>query len=170
MCLPIIGALAGRDDCSCDFFGPLVERDRADFLGAISKHPNLRYRGIAEPGTVSGVAARYDVLLLPTYHPSEGHPAVILEAYAAGLPVIASRWRSIPEVVQDGTTGLLVSARAPGEILEALEALRRDPVRYETMRRAAYEFVRSFSEGEIVGRRLVPRVAAAAARRARSRC
>jgi glycosyltransferase involved in cell wall biosynthesis len=166
----IVEALGGRDDCSCDFFGPFVERDRPAFLDAIRERSNLRYRGVAEPGTVSRAAGEYDVLLLPTYHPSEGYPAVVLEAYAAGIPVISTRWRSIPEIVIDGETGLLVSARAPSEILGALDALRSDPERYEAMARKASAFVRSFSEDEVVGRLLVPRVLAAARRRRRVRC
>ncbi len=161
----IVEALAGREDSTCDFYGPLVERDRAAFLDAISGCRNLRYRGVAEPGTVSAVAAGYDVLLLPTYHPSEGHPAVILEAYAAGLPVVATRWRAIPEIVPEGKTGLLISVRSPGEILGALDALRADPGRYDAMCRAASELVKSFSESEVVGRILAPRVAAAVRRK-----
>jgi glycosyltransferase involved in cell wall biosynthesis len=119
---------------------------------------------------VSRAAGEYVVLLLPTYHASVGYPAVVLEAYAAGIPVISTRWRSIPEIVIDGETGLLVSARAPSEILGALDALRSDPERYEAMARKASAFVRSFSEDEVVGRLLVPRVLAAARRRRRVRC
>lgn len=161
----IAEAIGGRADCSCDFYGPFAERDRAAFFASIAACPNLRYRGVAEPGTASRVAAGYDVLLLPTYHPSEGYPAVVLEAYAAGIPVVATRWRSIPEIVIEGETGLLVSVCAPSEILDAVLALRADPGRYEAMRRRASEFVRSFTEDEVVGGMLVPRVLAAARRR-----
>jgi len=166
----IVEAIGAREDCSCDFYGPFAERDRRAFLETISGRANLRYRGVVEPGGVIRAAREYDALLLPTFHPSEGYPAVILEAYAAGLPVVATRWRSIPEIVIDGETGLLVSVHSPSEMLGALDALRADPGRYETMCRKASEFVRSFSEDEVVGRTLVPRVAAAASRRRRVRC
>ena len=61
-----------------------------------------------------------DVLVLPSR--DEGHPLVVLEAMAAGLPVIASRVSTIPETVIDGETGLVTE---PGDIGALAAALRR---------------------------------------------
>jgi glycosyltransferase involved in cell wall biosynthesis len=52
----------------------------------------------------------------------EGAPRSILEAYAAGVPVIASRIGGLPELVDEGRTGLLV---APGETAKWAEAITR---------------------------------------------
>ncbi|MGD1047657.1 MAG: glycosyltransferase family 4 protein [Candidatus Krumholzibacteriaceae bacterium] len=155
----IIDAIGGRANVSCDFYGPLLERDREDFLGAISRHRNLSYRGVVQPGAVSKVAMAYDVLLLPTYHQGEGYPAVILEAYSVGVPVIATKWLSLPEIVEHGVQGLLVPVRSPEEIRKALETLGADERLYESMRRNARAYVQSFSERAILGEILVPRVA-----------
>ena len=57
----------------------------------------------------------------------EGFGIVFLEAMAAELPVVACRIAAVPEVVLDGTTGLLVEPRAPGALAEALERLIREP-------------------------------------------
>jgi len=51
----------------------------------------------------------------------EGFGIVFLEAMAAELPVVACRIAAIPEVVLDGTTGLLVAPRDPGALAEALD-------------------------------------------------
>jgi glycosyltransferase involved in cell wall biosynthesis len=51
----------------------------------------------------------------------EGFPMVLLEAMATGLPVIASRRGSLPEIVRDGTSGLLVPSGDPGAWAKALE-------------------------------------------------
>ena len=48
-------------------------------------------------------------MLFPTFHPSEGIAGVIIDAYIAGLPVIASDWAHNPESVQDGKTGVLIA-------------------------------------------------------------
>lgn len=53
-----------------------------------------------------------DVFVFPSAHP-EGQPFVILEAMAAGLPVVSTNWACIPEMVAAGVNGLLVN---PGDI------------------------------------------------------
>jgi len=57
----------------------------------------------------------------------EGFGIVFLEAMAAELPVVACRIAAVPEVVLDGTTGLLVEPRDPGALAEALERLIAEP-------------------------------------------
>jgi glycosyltransferase involved in cell wall biosynthesis len=57
----------------------------------------------------------------------EGFGIVFLEAMAAELPVVACRIAAMPEVVLDGTTGLLVAPRDPAALAEALERLTREP-------------------------------------------
>ena len=56
----------------------------------------------------------------------EGMPNVILEAMAAGRPVVATRVGGVPEVVTDDVTGLLVSPRDPTALAEACIRLLRD--------------------------------------------
>ncbi len=154
----IIDALGGEAHAICDFYGPVLDRDRAAFLEAISGHRNLSYGGSIEPGLVSSVASGYDVLLLPTYHESEGHPAVILEAYAAGIPVIATDWLSLPEIVENGTRGILVPVKSPQKIREALDRLAADALSYESMCGNARAFAEKYSEQAVLDGILIPRV------------
>lgn len=65
-------------------------------------------------------------LLFPT-ECYEGFPMVLLEAMATGLPVIASRQGSLPEIVQDGTTGVLVPSAEPEQWAKALRWATSDP-------------------------------------------
>ncbi|HTI52773.1 MAG TPA: glycosyltransferase family 4 protein [Verrucomicrobiae bacterium] len=65
------------------------------------------------------------VFCLPSVQ--EGFGIVFLEAMAAEMPVVACRVAAIPEVVQDGITGLLTAPRAPGELAAAIERLIADP-------------------------------------------
>ncbi len=154
----ILDALGGAAGTICDFYGPILDRDREEFLHAISKYSNLSYRGAVEPGGVSGVAAGYDAVLLPTYHVSEGYPAVILEAFAAGIPVVATDWLSLPEMVENGVRGLLVPVRSPEKIREAVARFAADERLYESMCGNALEYVGSFSERAVIGGILVPLV------------
>ncbi|MDD4858150.1 MAG: glycosyltransferase family 4 protein [Candidatus Krumholzibacteria bacterium] len=154
----IIEALRGQEGITCDFFGPIVDRDHDAFVTALSGDGNCAYRGIVEPDSVVETIGAYDVLLLPSYHPGEGYPAVILQAFAAGVPVIASSWKDIPEMVEDGSTGILVPARAPARIREALRRIAVDGDLYESMAAKAFAVSRDFSEKAIVNDILITRV------------
>ncbi|MFA6560866.1 MAG: glycosyltransferase [Verrucomicrobiia bacterium] len=64
---------------------------------------------------------------------SEASPNVIIEAMAMGLPVVATRVGGIPELVVDGTTGLLVEPRNPTSLAEAIISLLTDETRRRSM-------------------------------------
>jgi glycosyltransferase involved in cell wall biosynthesis len=66
-----------------------------------------------------------DVFVLPTWR--EGFPNVVIEAMAAGLPVVSTPVGAIPEAVEDGASGLLVPARDAGALEAALRRLVGDP-------------------------------------------
>ena len=70
---------------------------------------------------------------------SEGLPMSILEAMAAGLPVVATRVGGIPELVDDGRTGLLVGAGDVDALAEALQRLVDDPELRRTLGAAGRE-------------------------------
>lgn len=61
---------------------------------------------------------------------TEGMPMAVIEAAAAGLPIIASRVGGLPELVRDGQTGHLVPPDAPADLAAALMRVREDPAPY----------------------------------------
>jgi glycosyltransferase involved in cell wall biosynthesis len=74
---------------------------------------------------VPAILAAADLFVLASDY--EAAPMAILEAMASGLPVIATAVGSVPEIVRDGETGLLVSPRQPEAIAQALARLVADP-------------------------------------------
>ncbi len=91
-----------------------------------------------------------DVLLSTSR--TEGLPGVVLEAAAAGRPVVATRVGGTPEVVTDGTTGILVR---PGDVEGAAAALKNlaaDPERRRRMGAAARELARRYTMGASIDR------------------
>lgn len=64
-----------------------------------------------------------DAFLFPSYHETESMPLVLIEAMAYSLPIVAGRWRHIPDIVEDGTTGCLFPIKDVGAAAELLRQL-----------------------------------------------
>ena len=62
-----------------------------------------------------------DAFCLPSI--SEGLPVVLMEAMASELPVIATRIMGVPELVEDGVSGILVTPGRPEALADAIEQL-----------------------------------------------
>jgi glycosyltransferase involved in cell wall biosynthesis len=82
----------------------------------------------------------------------EGFGLVLLEAMAAGKPIVASRTATIPEVVLDGETGVLVPPGDAAALAEALAQLASDAELARRMGEAGRERLRQhFSIDKMVG-------------------
>ncbi|MCW5891927.1 MAG: glycosyltransferase [bacterium] len=84
---------------------------------------------------VPAVLAGVDVLALTSLY--EGLPNVVIEAMATGAVAVATDVGGCRELVVDGETGVLVPARQPEAVADAITALLRDPGRTERLRLAA---------------------------------
>ena len=67
----------------------------------------------------------------------EGFPMTIVEAFACGVPVIATRLGGLPEIVAEGRTGLLFAPADPDDLARTLESAWTDPDALAEMGRAA---------------------------------
>jgi alpha-maltose-1-phosphate synthase len=111
----------------------------ADRLGV-----ELDLRGAVPPAAVPDALAGAMVAVAP--YPAEVaageqyfSPLKVYEYGAAALPVVASRVGQLPDVVEDGVTGLLVTPSDPQALADALDALVADPARAAAMGAAARE-------------------------------
>lgn len=96
---------------------------------------------------LEGAYRRMDLFALATHY--EGQPAVVLEAMARELPVVATDLPSIRDSVNDGVEGFLVPALDPPALAEALRRLAGDPaLRSELGRAARARVAREFSVEE----------------------
>ena len=116
---------------------------------------------------VTDLMAAADALVLPSAY--EGLPNVVLEAMAAGLPVVATRVGGVPELV-DESVGLVVPARRPTDLARAMRRMAGlDPAARARMGQAARLRAREgYSQDVVMGRWLAvldELVAASVARR-----
>ncbi|MDO8599564.1 MAG: glycosyltransferase family 4 protein, partial [bacterium] len=107
---------------------PLLKRMTRDLRG-------LTVRGRLDAAGVRRAFAEVDVLVVPSLA-AENQPSAILEAFAAGVPVVASRVGGIPELVHDGETGFLVDPGSVDDLVRTLRLCIEDPKRVHAMHAA----------------------------------
>ncbi|MBI4860740.1 MAG: glycosyltransferase family 4 protein [Candidatus Riflebacteria bacterium] len=78
-----------------------------------------------------------DLSCLALCSANEGLPTAIIEAQAAGVPVVATSVGSVPDMVEDGRTGHLIPVGEPGRLAESIEMVLNDPGGARTMGLAA---------------------------------
>ena len=110
--------------------GPEAERMRW------SSPSNVELRPPVRPHEIPRLLASARALVFPTFA-YEGAPRAILEAFAAGVPVLARSVGAVPELVEDGVSGLLRPSLAPRDVAAAADRLL-DDAEAERMGEAAW--------------------------------
>ncbi len=87
--------------------------------------------GDLQPGVVLEQLHKTDIFLLPSV--SEGFSNAVLEAQSLGIPIVCTDTGGLPENIVDNITGILVPAREPEAIAQALKRLCQDPVLRQQM-------------------------------------
>jgi len=108
------------------FAGAWNEVDVKDEVKAyLHQHRNLpiKWLGALRGKEKEEIIKSADIFVFPTYYPAEGHPWVIVEAMAAGLPIISTAHGAITESVKDGVNGFIVEKQNPALIAEKVIAL-----------------------------------------------
>jgi glycosyltransferase involved in cell wall biosynthesis len=100
-----------------------------------SSGEGVEHRPLVSRAQVNELYGAADVFVNPTL--AEGFGFTNVEAQGHGLPVVTSRIAAIPEVVDDGRTGILINPERPSELLEAMERLASDHAMRRTMADAA---------------------------------
>jgi glycosyltransferase involved in cell wall biosynthesis len=112
---------------SCDFYGPIYEKDRQKFFHFLTNTPGTKYCGTLAAGSAIPIMSCYDVFVFPTYRfHDDGHPGVIIEALMAGLPVISTKYQSVSELVVNGVNGIVVPIGDKHALVEAVKQLAQN--------------------------------------------
>lgn len=103
----------------------------------------VRFVGVLAQGEVAAHLSAADIAVMPSVHDEAGNvdglPNTVLEAFASGTALVATRVGGIPSIVTDGRTGVLVPERDTGALANAIDELVGDPGRRAALGRAARE-------------------------------
>ena len=107
--------------------------EQVEFLGAL---PNTEVWGLLERAHLFALASRQTA-----DGDRDGIPNVLLEAAVAGVPIVATRAGSIPELLGDDENGLLAPPSQPDVLSQCLSRLMTDPDLRQRLRKSAYQKV-----------------------------
>lgn len=103
----MVNARLQKKAYSLDIFG--VIEDEKWFSHLMDNQPDyIQYKGTISPDLSVETLCNYYLLLFPTYYKGEGLAGTILDAMAAGVPVITTEWHNNTEIIQDAINGYLV--------------------------------------------------------------
>lgn len=99
------------------FYGPVEDTFNLE-------SSNASYGGILDIQTNSNEVyaklSTYNVMLFPTYWKGEGFPGVLIDAFIAGLPVIATDWNMNKEIIEEGINGFLIKPKSTDALVQKM--------------------------------------------------
>jgi len=110
--LTLVGAFASAEE----------EAELREFIRQHGVQNAVDILGFVSPERKAQALTDADIFCFPTYYLAENQPGNLIEAMAHGLPIVTTRWRSIPEMLPENYPGL-VDPKSPGQIADALRLL-----------------------------------------------
>ncbi len=99
---------AEREICQLDIFGRVDDGYKEQFREIMEQAGfAIQYKGMVSYDKSVEAIMNYYALLFPTYWDGEGFPGTIVDAFSAGIPVIATDWNCNGEIVENKKTGIL---------------------------------------------------------------
>ena len=134
-----------------DIYGE-VWKDYTHEFEELQKHfpEYIKYKGSVNYDDSVETLKNYFALVFPTLFYTEGIPGTIIDAYAAGLPVISSKWESYDDVIEDNITGIGYKFGSDDALVETLEMIKSNPQKIIDMKEACLRKAKDFSPKVIV--------------------
>jgi len=144
-------SLKDEMDIQLHFYGAFLDdEERQKFLSLIKEHDNIYYHGEIKPDEINQRIRDHDIFVFPTHHKGEGFPGVLLDAFFAGLPVIATDWRFNGEIIEDGVNGYLCEPKNPEDLAEKIKKFHDDEELLEKISKNAWEMSEGYDVDEVV--------------------
>lgn len=117
-----INAAENREIFTLDIYGQ-IDDNQIDWFNSLQKSfpEYIQYKGRVSFDKSTEVLKQYYALLFPTFYEGEGFAGTLIDAMAAGVPVIASDWKYNSEIIQDGTTGMIIKNNLQDSLYEIKE-------------------------------------------------
>lgn len=113
-----------RNICELDIYGNIDDAYKENFENIMKNVSDaIRYKGCVPFDKSVETIKDYYALLFPTYWMGEGFPGTIIDAFSAGIPVIASDWNCNNEIIENNKNGILYPNDDIKNLEEAIKSL-----------------------------------------------
>lgn len=120
----------GIKDIEVNILGEFASTDYRkqvmDHIKTANLEDIISFKGVVTGDAKFSILASADIFCFPSFFDSESFGNVLVEAMMFGLPVVATRWRGIPDIVTE-ETGYLVEIKNPEAVASKLEILIKEP-------------------------------------------
>lgn len=130
-----VNQLSGKILYTLDIYGQ-IEPSQAEWFEKIkvSFPEYITYGGVIDFDQSTQVLKNYFALLFPTYYVGEGFAGTILDAFSAGVPVLASNWKYNKEIIKNNVNGKLFEPHNVDQLSEELIHIADHPSAWNKMR------------------------------------
>ncbi len=112
----------GMSDFTVHLYGRIAPSYEKTLQSKLEGCPSVEYKGFLMLDKPEGydTLASYDVMLFPTYWHGEGFPGILIDAFVAGLPIIATNWNLNTSLIKDGYDGMIIPVHDVNALCEAM--------------------------------------------------
>lgn len=120
--IKIINDKYGKQIATLDIYGPIEPEYKKElFLLLDSTNDSCKYCGVIDSNKSVEALKCYFALLFPTHWKHEGIPGTIIDAFSAGVPVIARQWQYCTEMISMGENGYYYEFEEPELLVDAIQ-------------------------------------------------
>ena len=135
----------GRTVYTLDIYGQIDQGQTEWFSELQSSFPEyVRYGGLVPFDKSVEVLKDYFALLFPTRFYTEGIPGTIIDAYAAGVPVISAKWESFADIIDEGKSGFGYDMEDNEAFCDCLEKMLIEQDKVPVMKKYCLEKVNNY--------------------------
>lgn len=137
----------GESIFTLDIYGQ-VDPSQAEWFENLKKKVSndIKYKGLVPFDQSTNVLKEYYALLFPTYYEGEGFAGTLIDAMAAGVPVIASNWRYNKEIIHNGENGLLIE----DDLLNSLNYIFHNYKEWINLRKNCLELAKKYQPEHVI--------------------
>lgn len=136
-----------------DIYGPIEKNYKDDFYKLLANNAKfIKYKGIVSYNETNQIIKKYDFLLFPTRFFEEGIPGTIIDAYAAGVPVIFSKWKHWKDLMKDRKTGIGYEFCSVDGLLGVMKKVSEGKINYSYMQDCCIKMANNYQASKVVGR------------------